>query len=415
VKRRGENGKKMKPQNYTTKYEKNAWSGNTKKRERSRGRTRAQMRTVDFALTLLVFVILLTYLVLTISGTINTTFYETRKRNQEINAYNTALQIIENTGTPNLWNQDLENFPEIFGLASSEKNRIGAELEVGKISRIDPSLESTELKKRYPYFYVPYSIVRSQLTSMPPDYHFSIEIAGIIDVEIRTTLKGAELELNTIVKTQNITQEDSTVFIYILDPRGELLDYSENITNINGLTSVRQVYLPQPGVYVAVAIANKNAGYAYDYKIIKYNAISEFNVLSFAQPLPQANSGEILQYLDIEPDIVRNTNATVIYTGGNSEIVPLEGQGRLQRGKMTLREGEPQIIVTRAQVQLDRSIAYGLGVTAIPLILGDDHRPAYQPLNNEDNPTLKSEPLFVLKRLVVIQRIPMIVIIMLWN
>lgn len=405
----------MKSQKYITIYGKNAWSANTKKRERLRGRTRAQMRTVDFALTLLVFVILLTYLVLTISGTINTAFYETRKRNQEINAYNTALQIIENTGTPGLWNQDLEKFPDIFGLASSGKNQIGTELEVGKIARIDPSLESTELKKRYPYFYVPYSFVRSQLVSMPPDYHFSIEIAGIIDVEIETTLNGANLELNTIVKTRNMTQNDSTVFIYVLDPRGELLDYSENITNKNGLTAVRQVDLPQPGVYVAVAIANKNVGYAYDYQIINYNAISEFNVVSFVQPLPQTNSGEILQYLAIEPDIVRTTNATVIYTGGTVESVPLEGQGRLQRGKMALREGEPQIIITRAQVQLNRNIAYGLGVTAIPLILGDDHRSAYRLLNDEDNPFLESDPRFVMNRLVVVQRIPMIIIIKLWN
>ncbi len=226
----------------------------------SKERARAQMRSVDFALSLVIFMILLVYLFLAASGTTNTTFYNTQQQSREVGAYNSALQIIEFAGTPHSWNHNLEECPEVFGLASIDKQEsefisTGIELDAGKIARIDPILNNADLATFYPNLYVPYPIARNLIPSIDKEYHFSIEIEGIINVNTNTNLQGDELTFNSVVRNQDTLLEDAMVMSYILDPKGNAMEYYERFTNANGTTSVIKMNLPSPGIYVVVTMA----------------------------------------------------------------------------------------------------------------------------------------------------------------
>ena len=401
----------------------------SQKGERSKVRARAQMRSIDFALSFTIFVILLVYLFLAASGTTNTIYYKTEQRTEEMTAYNTASHIIEITGTPHAWDHNIKEFPEIFGLASVEMQETSSEfavtaLDAGKIARIDPTLENVELKNWYPYLYVPYPVARNRIATTDKNYHFSIEIVGIIEVGLHITLHEADLEIESIVRSQNNPQEGAIVWTYIIDPGGGLLGYSESITNANGVTSVIEAGLPRPGAYVIVTIAEKRLGYAYDYSIINYKTERELEVITFAQPYTRPGTGLILQCLTINPEVasthyhtytVRDANATVLFVGGDTETIQLEGNEALQVGKTTLRAHKPQIIVTRAQVLLNQTLVYGVGITAIPLILDDSHHPEYPLIDHERDPAPLVESMYVMKRLVTVHGIPMFVIVKLWK
>lgn len=413
----------MERSQYSSDYKRNSCCLASQKGEHSRTRARAQMRSVDFALSVTIFVIMVAYLFLAASGTTNTVFYDTQQHDEEIAAYNVALHLLESTGTPSLWNHNLEEYPKVFGLASAEQQDefsefVGTALDAGKIARIDPTLNNEELNLHHPYLFVPYSVTKSLITTTDNDYHFSIEIIGINEVRIHTTLQGAELKVKNVVSSQKSGQEGTTVWTYILDPSGELLDYSKFATNAIGETPVIGVDLSHPGVFIVVTIAKKGSGYTYDYKIINYNAVRELEVIAFAQPHTRPGMGWILQCLAVNPEVVsthdyifkvRDANATVLFVGGDTETVQLEGNGPLQLGKYTQRIREPQVIVTRAEVYLNQTRAYGVGITAIPLILGDNHHPVYP----QTVPAVINT--YVVKRLVSVQGIPMIVIIKLWK
>lgn len=374
--------------------------------------------------------ILIVYLFLAASGTTNTTFYNTQQQSREVGAYNSALQIIEFAGSPHSWNHNMEEFPEVFGLASidmqeSELISTGIELDAGKIARIDPILNNADLANFYPNTYVPYPIARNLIPTTDKEYHFSIEIVGIIEVNTNTNLQGDELTLNSVVRNQDTLLEDAIVWTYILDPKGNALEYYESITNIKGSTSVIKMNLPSPGTYIVVTIAKKGSGYAYDYHIINYNSKRDLDIIVFTQPHTQSGMGEILQFLTINPEsvshqndtfIVRNANATVIYAGGSTEIVLLEGDNKFQYGVSTLRLDEPQIIVSRAQALLDSTLVYGVGITAIPLILSDNHHhPSYNSLDLDNDLIIEVESINVMKQLVLVHGIPMIITIKMWK
>ncbi|MFQ6123659.1 MAG: hypothetical protein ACE5R6_03510 [Candidatus Heimdallarchaeota archaeon] len=381
------------------------------------------MGSVDFALSATIFVIMVAYLFLAASGTTNTVFYDTQQYDEEMAAYNIALHLLESTGTPSLWDHNLEEFPKVLGLASAElqdepSEFVGIALDAGKIARIDPTLNNEDLNLHYPYLYVPYSVAKSLIPTIDKDYHFSIEIVGINEVKAHATLQGANLKVKSVVSSQENGLEGAIVWTYILDPEGELLDYSKLTTNAIGETPVIGVDLPRPGAFVVVTIAKRGLNYAYDYKIINYNSVRELRVIAFAQPHTHLGTGLILQYLAVNPEAgltrghfftVQDANATVLFMGGDTETVQLEGNGPLLRGKYTQRTREPQVIVTRAEVDLNQTRAYGVGITAVPLILGDSHHPVYSQI------VLTAINTYVVKRLVTIQGIPMIIKIKLWK
>lgn len=413
----------MERNQYSFDYKRNSCGSASQKSKRSRTRARAQMRSVDFALSATIFVIMVAYLFLAVSGTTNTVFYDTQQHDEEIAAYNVALYLLESTGTPSLWNHNLEEFPKVFGLASAElqyesNEFVGTALDAGKIARIDPTLNNKELNLHHPYLFVPYSVVKSLITTIDKNYHFSIEIVGINEVQIHATLQRAELKIKSFVTSQKSSQEGAIVWTYILDPRGGLLDYSKFVTNAIGVTPVIGVDLPHPGVFVVVTIAKKGSSYAYDYKIINYNSVRELEVIAFAQPHTHPGTGLVLQCFAVNPEVVstqdhifsvRDANATVLFVGGDTETVQLEGNGQLQLGKYPQRTREPQVIVTRAEVYLNQTRAYGVGITAIPLILDENHHTAYP----QTVPSVINT--YVVKRLVTVQGIPMTVIIKLWK
>ncbi len=413
----------MERNKYSSDYKRNSCCSASQKGERSRIRARAQMRSVDFALSATIFVIMVAYLFLAVSGATNTVFYDTQQHDEEIAAYNVALHLLESTGTPSLWNHNLEEFPKIFGLASADLQEVysefvGTALDAGKIARIDPNLNNEELNLRHPYLFVPYSVAKRLITTTDDDYHFSIEIVGINEVKIHATLQGAVLKVKSFVTNQKKGQEGAIVWTYILDPRGELLDYSKFATNAIGETPVIGVDLPHPGAFIIVTIAKKSLNYTYDYKIINYNSARELEVIAFVQPHMHPGTGLILQCLAVNPEIVSthghvftviDANATVLFVGGDTETVQLEGNGSLQQGECILRTLEPQVIVTRAEVYINQIRAYGVGITGIPLILGDSHHPVYP----QTVPSVIDA--YVVKRLVTIQGISMIIKIKLWK
>ena len=419
-------GSKLHTRNEGNPHYRNEPTKNTTSKERAR----AQMRSVDFALSLVIFMILIVYLFLAASGTTNTTFYNNQQQSREMDTYNSTLQILEFAGTPHSWNHNLKEFPEVFGLTSidlqeNELISTGIELDVGKIARIDPILNNPDLTNLYPNLYVPYPIARNLIPKIDEEYHFSIEIIGIIEVNTNIELQGNELILNSVVKNHDTLLEDAKVWTYILDPQGNTLGYNESFTNTNGATSDIKMNLPNPGTYVIVTIAKKGVGYAYDYHIINYNSKRDLNVIVFTQPHTQSGMGEILQFLTINPEsvshqndtlIVRNANATVINAGGSTEMVLLEGDNKFQYGVSPLRLEEPQIIVSRAQALLDNTIVYGVGITAIPLILSDNHHhPSYNTLDLDNELNIEVESINVMNKLVLVHGIPMIITIKMWK
>ncbi len=85
-------------------------------------------------------------------------------------------------------------------------------------------------------------------------------------------------------------------------------------------------------------------------------------------------------------------------------------------GVLILRIDKPQIIVSRAQALLDSTIVYGVGITAIPLILSDNHHhPSYNSLDLDNDLIIEVESINVMKQLVLVHGIPMIITIKMWK
>ena len=98
------------------------------------------------------------------------------------------------------------------------------------------------------------------------------------------------------------------------------------------------------------------------------------------------------------------------------DFIITTGDNNYQSGVSTLRIDKPQIIVSRAQALLDNTIVYGVGITAIPLILSDNHHhPSYNSLDLDNDLIIEVESINVMKQLVLVHGKPMIITIKMWK
>jgi hypothetical protein len=365
---------------------------------------KGQVRGIDFALALLIFIIAFSQVIIVLSNLLIPSLVQMETYSQEQELNKIYSNVFGTQGLPVDWGtistNDLTNYR--IGLLENSEN-----LDFTKINRLSTGISS--------YWSIDY--IRAK-TSLGLVRDFAIEIYSPITITINTV----SIAFNTIIVKGTVTEyqtpiEGADVWIFSIDTGNNVATNYTQTHDISGeisFTSTLNVNVA--GYYTIVAFAEVAEIYK-DYTLVRYEreeAGLDYYPIDFdLSPFVRENSGSISCSADVSFDrttLSDEADVAVVfpfsgfdvsfYTTNMQQVNNIEGQLYLAENVMIPSDGVAVVVVQERE-----GTTYRAGYMGVPMFLTEAHGGAFGPVSELSSTTYISttKTLFIRNMLIKCQ------------
>jgi hypothetical protein len=341
---------------------------------------KGQVRGIDFALALLIFIIAFSQVIIVLSNLLIPSLVQMETYSQEQDLNKIYSNVFGTQGNPVDWGtistNDLTNFR--IGLLDNSEN-----LDFTKINRLSTDISS--------YWFIEYIRVKTSLSLIRD---FAIEIYSPITITINTV----NIAFNTITVKGIVTEyqtpiEGADIWVSSIDTNSNVATNFTQTKDVSGdITFTSTLNVNVAGFYTIVAFAEVAEIYQ-DYTVLRYEreeAGLDYNQIDFdLYPFVKENTASTSSSVDVsfERNLLSDeSTATVVfpftdfdissYSTSMQQINNLEGQIYLAENVMIPSDGVAVVVVHERE-----GTTYRAGYMGIPMFLTETHGGSFGPIS----------------------------------
>lgn len=330
-------------------------------------RRKAVVRTIDFLVSFILFIILVTQFYLIIIN-INLNLASTSTK-QENPAQQLASKILGSTGSSN-WGTT-NGDPATFGLASDNYySSLNPYLDLTKFSRLNKELNYLDIANQYS-FIEPDTLI-SNLTGNQGGVEFRLSTRPVIQIIVNSVLVGGT---SSTISVRAMTWGNSTLSNIDIDVYHVLLSDGSNIAKVSSTTDINGeatiVTTIGANNYVAVIYAHSKDSWGITWSEINNGAgtISSSLISSFMMNNPIINRNSVLQYTNSSTTDNIFTNSAFY----SKELDSLNNLGNTGSGAL-IYSNNTNVGTSGPYIQVHTMVSGGISyyrVVTLPLIFNN--------------------------------------------